>query len=64
MYPTQLSLKNVDKRRGKVPDNLVYPIGNPVKGRQDNDIFKSLKKDGHFVRRNETISQTLENICV
>ena len=28
------------KRKGNVQDNLVSPVGNPVKGRQGNDLMK------------------------
>ena len=44
MHPAPLSQKNVDKKRGNVQDNIVCPVGYPVKGRQDNGVFKSLKR--------------------
>ena len=42
----------------RVQDNLVCPVGNPVKGTQDNDVIQILEKVNHSVRHNETIRQT------
>ena len=61
VYPHNYLKRMLIKRRGKAQDNLVFTVGNPVQGRHDSDVFKSLKRYSHSVRPNETIKYTQKN---